>query len=437
MVVDYLYQFANSPLCGYMLWGILIFYTALPLCIKIIKKVKIDYFNTGLVFRAVYFLYLGIPSFYYFFNKPPLSNYSVIFLNLVLYLSLVGLFAFDRGYAVDIKALLARHLILPTFYQSHKKAILTVLFVALSIICFIWFITSVGGVGSYVENWGKTGSLTKGKMYLLWGIMLAKSAFLVNFALSLNSNKRRSVLWLLPLGILSYSIIFLFGARILVAIYLVECLVIFHYLKKPFSLKVISLFAVIGFLAVVVLMGEARNHTWYQNMSFYDQIKMTLGSGKVYLNVLINSYFDSVRNFIIILDKTPSLFDFQWGRSYVDFLLRPIPYMYRPHILLHEEVLNQVFGGRILPLLGELFLNFNVFGIGIGVFSIGVIAKVNDTFIAVNKHSVFSVVLYASLLTAVMMWIRGSFAGHTPLFLMDFLSLLFFIYVIRRKSSKL
>jgi len=427
-------QIISSIAFGVLLWLGLFTGLFYSLFRKAINKEKIDFFDTNLVFRFIFFVYYGIPSLYYFFIPPAVDDFRQVTLNMVLVLAILGLIFFDLGRKIAIHQQWQR------FFESseideQKVAKLTVIFFVIALLSFIIFIFSVGGLNSYIQNWGKTGDLTKGKMYLLWGVLLSKLAFLVNFAFHLKGKKTLAPFLLYALGGISFLLIMLIGARLLIIVYILECLILYHYLKKEIPVKKLLIAALVIFIVFIVLMGEVRNHTWFQDMSLLEQIKTRLGDFSNYIYLLVNNYFDSVRNTIIILENTPSRFSYEWGRTYLDLLVRPIPYMFRPDIVKNSEILLATFQGRILPLLGELYLNFSLAGIVIGTFFLGLFAKASSFFLRFNKANISAVLLYATLVAVTMMWVRGQFANHTPLFLMDFIG--FFVFIkLSQKSAK-
>lgn len=481
-------------LVGYFLWGLLFAGTIGALVFSWFKRrSSFDIFEAKNIFRIVFFVYYGIPSLYYLITSPSFPGISDTESSLrwVILYSLIGLFGFYVGYQVKIYREI--NFLLKEWDLKKLKWIVAI-FSLVSLIAGVILSERVGGVCYYLTHLGQTNVLLVGNIYFVWGLILFKLSSLLILAYYL-STKPKSWAWkalLIVYLILSLLIVTALGARLLLVVYIVELLVLYHYLWKPIGLKFLLITAAFIIVFVVGIFGEYRTFTWAapqvcttdtsalpipeelkQGLKSQDEalglksiIKQATGSaevgysltedsyGSAFISQLggtasnwqlvmeryINNYFDSVLTTMVVIDNTPQTLTYQYGRSYLALLVQPLPRIVRPSILLPSSDSPEILTGgtgyaRIPSLIGEAYLNFSVFGVFLIPLVLGIFSRFAYEIFMRHRKSVGIVLVYAIFIGGLTMGIRGYFVGAGSFFLMDLVPVLVALLILK-KSAK-
>lgn len=413
-----------------------------PVLVFLSNRKKFDSFHPIIIFSAAFSLFYFFPQvYYYFFEELYLFSGNLDLAIASLAWTNVALLAFYTGYLISTKiGFIPKFSFKPIISPAKFLIILATLLIT-SILGFIYLIESSGGLAYYLTNQDKTIDLTAGKIYFVWAALLVRTSFLVHFIYMLHQWKQGHIngyiglFILLMHAILAGVLVTAIGARILVASFAIEVLVLTHYAVRRVKLWNLVKVGLLGFIVVVIIMGAWRNYGAEgerRDRSFgqylVDDVSQNLGRR------LFNNYFDSVKNFVYALEYTGEGLPIQWGRTYLAVLVQPIPRDYRPATKLPiGPEMDGIYCGSpkggdycgIDPLLGELYQNFVQFGIPIGLFVFGFIT---NTFYRWLVQSVdanhLSYLLYGIYVYSVFFLLRGAFIGHTSFILMDLVPLL-------------
>lgn len=391
-----------------------------------------DLFSPLICLSATYYLFFGFsPLFYLFYPFKTVLGFYPLLLAAMLII-LIGYSMFVLGYET---ILLPRWLPFKLPESNNKEVSRTaIVLTVISLFAAVVFFYQVGGVSYYVSNWGITHILTKGKMYLIALMLVTKIAFLILAAFTLRNRinqNRWDWLLLFSIFVISFVVTALIGSRLLLLAYLIEALIVFHYLWRAFTVKQIVFAGICLVVVGVVLMGELRSHTWNQDKTLLQQAQATFYSVEKTGDTLFNHYFDSVMTLIVVMDNIPRRFGFEMGRTYLELLVRPIPYQFRPGF--STANLSDVIPGGVISSQGEAYLNFGLFGVILIMFMYGAVAKLAYSWLRPSEKRWSAVVLFAIILLYLMIFLRGSFASHTSIFLIDLVpALSVFILLSRR-----
>ncbi len=417
---------------------------------------SLDSFQPLIVFPLAFSVFYFFPEVYYFFFKDLWLIVQTKGLgDMTLFWSDVSLVSFYLGYFVATK--LKPKFSLPLGYDISPKTLakICVGMIAIAAISFFWFMSSTGGLVYYVTHQNDTINLTSGKIYLVWGMLLLRTSFLLNFLRVLRQYQtkklhgiNKTLVILVIHGLLAAGILLAIGSRMLMLSFLIEALVLTHYALRYIPLGRLLALALAALAVFVILFGAWRNYGWVRgekDSSFFSyltqDVKTNLGDR------LFNFYFDSTRNFAFALKYTGDGLPIQYGRTYLSLLVQPIPRAFRPSLTLpYGPQVNGLQcstpkGGEfcgIDPLLSELYQNFYYFGIPVGLFLFGLMLGWSYRLLVLDwAADNFSYLIYGILVYATFLWLRGAFVGHTSFILMDLVPLLLVLPFFKRDDSKL
>jgi len=413
----------------------------------------LDSFHPLVVFPIAFSVFYLLPNIYYlFFSDYYLFTDKVFAYTLLLWVNAALVF-FYLGYFVASKL---KFSIKNYFRDDIKEKFAPWIFIALGLIAlvsFTVFIYITGGLQYYITHLNDTINLTSGKVYWIWGILLFRTAFLFSFLYILQMvkqkylSKKTGALVLIIQGLITVTLLFIIGARILILSFLIETIVFIHYSIKKINCAYLTGITLVLFAVVVIGIGAWRNYGWiadHTNKSFCKYI--VSDTTQNFGARVFNNYFDSVKNFGFSLKYTDHGLPVQWGRTYLAIFVQPIPNSYRPGLRLpFGPEMNGIYCGSpkggdycgIDPLLGELYQNFKYFGIPLGLFIFGFMSNIIYRYLIKDVRSNnFSYILYGVYVYATFFWLRGAFVGHTSFILMDIIPLLFLQIFFKNKSAK-
>lgn len=473
-------------LVGYFLWALLFTGTIGSLVFSWFKKrSSFDIFEAKNIFRIVFFVYYGIPSLYYLITSPRFPGISDTESSLrwVLLYSLIGLVGFYVGYRVKTYRVIK---FLSKEWDLKKLKWAVAVFSLVSLVAGVILSERVGGVCYYLTHLGQTNVLLVGNIYFVWGLILFKISSLLILAYYL-SIKPKGLIWkavLIFYLALSLLIVLSLGARLLLVVYILELLVLYHYLRKSIGLKFLLITAAFIIVFVVGIFGEYRTFTWSApqvcttdtstlpipeelkqglknqdealglkskkeatssaeygyGSAFISQLGGTASNWQLVMERYINNYFDSVLTTMVVIDNTPQTLSYQYGRSYLALLVQPLPRIVRPSILLPSSGSLEILTGgagyaRIPSLLGEAYLNFAIFGIFLIPMVLGVASRFAYDMLTRARQNLGVVLVYAIFISGLTMEIRGYFVGAGSFFLMDLVPVLVALLLLK-KSAK-
>ncbi len=423
--------------------------------VQLIKKRTVDMFNPILVFPIAFSLFYFWPHLYYalvrdtriFVDSPDLALVTLAY-------SIIALISFYVTYVLTMHFLRNTKWSLQKQQKLHKGVMpyVIIAFSVIGLFSLILFGLKTGGLLYYITHLNLTISLTKGKMYFVWGILLFRTSFLLHFIYVLSMHKSLRSLpnplkkLLLLHGVTTALIVAIIGSRIIILSFIIELLVFTYYMVYRFSFKLVFLVATTSFALFVIVFGAWRNYGWQQDkgidISFAKFLRIELTER---LGVrLFENYFDSTKNFAYVVKYTDNGIPIQYGRTYLALLVQPIPSKYRPIITLPLDESMKPLRSRggdyrgIDPLLGELYKNLLGYGIVFGLGLMGVFYAVAYKMLVVNnvdKRSPAMYMIYGILVYSLFFWLRGAFVGHTSIILMDLLPLVFVTSIVKLNNE--
>lgn len=476
----------NSHEFGILLWCIFATLIFGPVIVAWYKdRQAFDIFESKHIFVLIFFLYYGIPSLYYLIRPrdfPFVTNFDQS-LKLVILAAIVGLLSFYLGNRIQIR----RNL--PFFEEQwnlKRLMAIMVVYVIGSGLSFAGLMHRVGGACYYFTHLGQTNVSLAGNIYFVWGIMLFKSATLLLAAYMFKTRPKQLRWWagLALMLTISAALITFVGARIFLVVYIVELLILCHYLWRRLSFKLLAGLGVVMIVLVIGVLGEFRTFSWSapdicQNQSqsaltptpaqssgsgtvapvtptgtpkpvptitvqqyseeFAQQLTTVASDKELLLSRYIDNYFDSVRTTMMVFENTPDKLPYQYGLGYAQIVVQPIPRGLRPSISLGESqpIFSEGEGyGRVISMIGESYINFSLSGLIFIPVLLGLACRLMSDFVKKRTSNSWAVLVYAVFIGGLMTGIRGFFVGSTSLFLMDLVPLLLAFAVMSWGAKK-
>jgi oligosaccharide repeat unit polymerase len=400
----------------------------MPVLYNLVVK-KGDVFKSLNIFVLAYLLYFAIPSLYYVLVPGIIQTGS---LDKALGVSIVGLAAFYAGYLSGFGLVIRSSLLfVPNGRPSRKRVQqVTLTFSALALLSLFLFFQRTGGFIYYLRNLDKAGVLTAGNLYFVWGILLFKLGFLVWFAYR---SRAGELAWhsAAPYALTALAITALTGARLLLVVTVVEIVIIVHYGIRRISLGRSALIILLIVLIVIGGYGEYRIYaSTDRTLSFPRYLQhVTVDYPSEVFAHFFGNFFDSVYTLSQAVEQT-SADDLLLGRSYAQIVLQPLPRSMRiplfhwltgegPSSFAEQRQIEGFGYGRVLSIVGELYINFHIPGVLTGMFLLGAFAKAVYCLLIDRSDNVSVILLYALTLSAMLSELRGPFIGATTFFLTD------------------
>jgi hypothetical protein len=238
-----------------------------------------------------------------------------------------------------------------------------------------------GGPVKWITNLDKVGAMAEGLTYLIGVALVIKHAAVVALAHRLRERGRVDA-QSIALAAAAVLILIPLGARLFIAVLLVEVLLLYALIVGPPRLRVLL---PVGVLCTVVLIfgfGTVKRYQTFRaanpalDQGFVDYAKdRAIGeTGAAYAN----NYADGIRLTAQARDLVPDRVGYEYGEAFARLALQPIPSPFRPEVA-REPALERVLGERngnahAVPLQAEGYVQFGVPGVliiftlvGIGV----------------------------------------------------------------------
>lgn len=339
-----------------------------------------------------------------------------------LLIVLCGWVCFVIGYGIRLPRSPVSHVFMPSCSNWNRTTlkILMVVIAVTSLVCLVAFIATAGvGFGSLKELSSKRFSEEAGsaanrvhqvKYYLYRGAAISK--FLVYFGLvELLRQKQRLVSGIGLLVVLSLLqtifLSFVINNRAGVLLILIDCMVIYYYMRKSINYKIVLwAFAVATLLLVPMLAGRAANESTLSLL-----LQKTL-AGRDMLDITKTSH---------IINGVPKKMDYLYGETLYGWLATPIPrsiWEDKPMWAEKGPFINQkIFGDRtgisgVPPgLVAELYWNFGFMGVCGGLFFTGLLLRHLFLMFVQYADRPGSVLIYTMLVTRFGMFSFGNDFG--------------------------
>jgi oligosaccharide repeat unit polymerase len=305
---------------------------------------------------------------------------------------LLGLIALLMGYSINRVSFNLSKVRILHIKNWHKRRFLLLVIVLsiISALAMAIYIQRLGIQGSILDNIsGKRRLEVEGADYkyaalgyYLWGASLLSYVFYIVFAMFIS---KRPVKWFSSFG---FSILLLFflasifpiftSSRTDILLLLVYSSITWHYLYSPISFRafinvitaILLLFVGLGFLR------SARGQV--------DQVTGFFSTDNVLEVALGNRNWLGVDKTAQIIDSIPHSLSYQNGQTLVTWLFAPIPrtmWPAKPPVRIGPFLGETIFGRDLnktgVPpgFIGELYMNFGIIGVLIGMFLLGLLLK--------------------------------------------------------------
>jgi oligosaccharide repeat unit polymerase len=337
-----------------------------------------------------------------------------------LLLGALGNLLFFIGYRSRFYIPLAKNL--PKFnmrWNEKRVVVLAVVFSFIGTAGYIFAITRSGGFYEFVSTLQGRSLLTESKSQVF-----AASLVLVNVAATILGAyyfkvKKLGVLFLACLA-LSIGFGLLQGGRASVLLICLALFVMYHYLRTPRRIHVTRdllatcVFALIN-IVVVVILGTLRKALQM------NRVEEVTGFGDIGNRFL--EEFSQFDWFAIIIDKTPDVIHYQYGRTFLDYFLQFVPRLIWPDKPVPIEyavttLLTGVESGSPFTIIGELYLNFQWPGIMLGMFIFGVFVRSLYAYLKDNPGNPAVILIYGII-----------FANLFHLYTRSFAPMMFFLTI--------
>lgn len=367
----------------------IIFLAAIPFFFDFHNLKHIDFFEPSIIVSATYVIHFSMPVLLaeYIPIRFHFYEYGYVSLTKTLGFIILSLLMYYIGYY-----LFSSQKIIDSYLSTLKECrgtwdkgkvyfigIVTILFVAL---LMGGFLAQYGGSAAY-ERVIKGGiGLFRGQGYLLASRFLVAPAFLGSLIVYLEHRKKRIFETIFIVIFFAFTIIFMFitGRRV----YLVGCLlltlVVWNYKHKKIGLRQISIFLLVSFIFSVFYVALVRGSSYFDisnTRTINVQVKNIL------TDVMSRGTLTELYTFGDIVNKFPERMNFQYGKTFLSLLTMPLPRSIFPNKLPEiGELFTRTFYPDYflitsfgIPAIGELYINFGVFGILFGMLFLGVITK--------------------------------------------------------------
>jgi len=420
--------------------GICLILTGLYPLIRGMRRQNLDIFEPIFPFVAYFILLLGIRGLYDLRYGSPLlsplyditSDYYYSLMARVFLYSILSLICFYAGYYSRLGTAIANSLPrLPTIYWKRRQIVTAVGF---SIVIGILVMRLVhmtqfslmGRGGFWLYSLAKVPIIGLGILYI--NSLVKKSVF----------KEIVSLLAIMAATFLIFSITWktlVFDAAILV-------LVPYHYLKKRFNFKMISLTLVLLILTSPLLFwyhGAQNLETLWGNFTF-----ALAHPYKLIEPLLMRSH--GADSFAVILDKTPNVYNFQLGGTLSQLLWFYIPraiwsekpFTYSWHFGKTYMGYTHYVGPFVAPtFVGELYINLSWVGIMVGSLLTGIIFKIVYAYFIKRHGDKTAILIYALILPRLIFLAEGPIAELMSRLLSTLIFVLILLTIVTVLSTPL
>ena len=399
-----------------LLIGFLAFLLILHPAIKLLKR-KFDPFESMNLVIANYFIFfvlgpLGMftPLAYRFF----VGDNPFHWLNMSLFYSIIGFVCIYLGYLAPVGGVIARGL--PAFnlkWSKTKLKTIILFYTLLALLCYAWLVHLGGGFWSFIGNIGylRWTLLKYGTGYIIFGIWFLVAANIIWHLWATQHKGGKLLLWLHTL--MTLALFVTLGGRSAVIGIVMVIVAIYHYAWKRISLRklLIILLVMVIFAQVFVVFR------WYSPAEFKEHLFNPAIALKFWLGDI-----SSIRVFMRILEGVPAKLDYQLGRTYLNAPLFLVPRRFFPDkpSASADLVVEALFPEYHLPggghtaalpptMPGELYLNFSIVGIILGMFLFGIFCKVGYSYLLKNTKKEMPILIYAVLVPLFLAATSGDF----------------------------
>jgi hypothetical protein len=240
------------------------------------------------------------------------------------------------------------------------------------------FLQSSGGVVHYLKNLSREGSLGRGKTYfeiLALALLFAAQA-VVCARWSLGRRLRAPHL---AAATLAVGLVALLGARLFIAVALVELALFYGLVRRRPPLRHFVPALLVTVVVVIFGGGAVKRYSNYQ--SLHPGVHTTFGhylhtaAVQELTSAYANNYADGVRLIALGRVTVPAYAEPELGKEFLRLLLQPIPYPWRPNVSTAPAIRAAFYPSPSYayaqPLQLVSYLQFSLPGVVLAFFLVG------------------------------------------------------------------
>ncbi len=368
-------------------------------------------------------------------------------LSLALLLAAYGTIGFYAGYALS--ALGPRPAPRgPACWSVTRLRIAGIVCTGFGLTLFSIGVVLLGGVQSLAMGLPDRTRAFAGLNYFMQATLLLPVFAVVWFAYLLTQGRLWTP-WFVLYAVTAMGVGSLAGQKANIVIIIVTASVAFHRLYRRLPLRVLPLLMV-GGLCVLALYDLYFREYLTLGGFVGDGPDVTLFDRLLpMVDRVLSGNFVQLQQLTALVDVVPDILPWQYGRSYLTLFTAPIPsslWPDKPAFSAYDYTMalwpyRWVGEGTSMPpsLIGELYLNFGPWGMGIGMLLFGYLYGVAYRFMRARAHDPFAALWYGVLLGLMLHYVRGEFTAATVLLLLALtpLVMLRFLVIDYRADSRL
>jgi oligosaccharide repeat unit polymerase len=421
----------------------------IPPLLQLLRSSRIDFANPLYLFAIFYSLVFILRPVVILVDTER-SDFSLMVISgdfdaavtITLIYALLGAFAFQLGYSSRLSRTRVdsyQRIAYGRPWTDRQVYLMTLVYVGVGVMSYLTFIRSLGGLGNIIRGIGAEFSEeASGKYYLAAGTGFVHALTLLLNGIS--AVRRKHTLLALSLLLLSIGLSFTFGQRGSIFVVVLSTFLI-HYCGRNWhrrlNLFLLLFMGVTGYLFIAL--GYIRYNTVGNRSS--EQVVEILaeflrGSLGLFLKEVAKEFcqFDYAA---ALVAKIPEILPFQYGRTFLDTFLLPIPRQLWPgkplpiDFVVTQLLTPQFGGGKPISLIGELYLNFHVPGILIGMFLFGVGWQRLYVHFVKTRSTLDNIVVYTLILSYMPLLLTRSLAFMLANMMSILLPILFATWCLR------
>jgi len=391
------------------------------------KKRNTDIFEPIYLFVIVYIFHfvfkpIDFITFGSWFAKS--QGCTVADLNRAIFYAGVGAVFFFWGYYSFFSKHIANKLVrvLPSsryFIRYNKLRVSAVILLLTIVGCigFIYYVSLYGDFYYFYNHMNEIIEQTRGLGPLLVIIRFFPIIACLLFY-AFNAEKMTLLKWLVLLGLVLMVVLVSWQRMKIVSVF-VGMLLIRNFKVSKFKINPSRLLlGTVGLISIFIIFSELFViYRAYGISNFSTNIPKTR---EAFIHDALRT-FNPTESFVIISRYVPEILNYQYGKTYLDAFILPIPRKLWPNKPLSLGS-NGVFGETFFPelyvdkdivltttILGEGFMNFGLFGIILAMTLAGVTLRVFWTYLQIDPTNTHRVLIYAALFGHLPIFIRSGF----------------------------
>ena len=383
---------------------------------------RMDIFEPVLFISALFLVIFFLRPIQILYDPDASTNFMPddpkLFQEVVL-LGTLGLFCFYAGYGSRMGAVVSRKL--PVFrrrWQDDRTMRVTVIYTLVGIAGYSIGAARSGGFGLFLSTLrgrkllGETGSWSIASLLLLVGVamVIVGTQYFAT---------RRHKGWFAISVVLALTSGLLLGSRSQVLVPLLTLLVILYYVRRPklgrVSPRVMIVIGVCVAIGLVFALGQVTTRMHLARGGDFSDLS-AVGLFVENIGRRLMDEFQQFDWFVITLDLTSSSeLPIQRGKTFLEFFTRFVPRAIwpakpQPISFRITTMVGGASAGHPSTILGELYLNFKVPGVIVGMAVFGVLLRAMYAYLQSNRENAAAILLYAYTFASLHRFFTRTFA---------------------------